>query len=171
MDGGAGHKAQAQRGVWELRVYVGRDPQIGHPRQVSKTFHDGSRPADDALRDLVDKYGEESPDGFGTTVSQLFDRWIAECERLDLSSTTLRTYRSQFKRTFRPKLGKVQLARLTAKHLDDLYWEMKEAGLSAKTIRNHHAIISSALHQAVRWSSVSKNVADQTKPPAYPSGG
>jgi hypothetical protein len=42
---------------------------------------------------------------------------------------------------------------------------MKDAGLSAKTIRNHHAIISSALHQAARWEWVRENVADRAKPP------
>ena len=34
-----------------------------------------------------------------------------------------------------------------------------------KTIRNHHAIISSALHQAVRWGWVKQNVAIKAKPP------
>jgi integrase len=160
-----GTKRKRSEGVWELRVYVGRDPETGHPKQISKTFRGGARAADDALRDLVDKYGEGRPDGFGATVSQLLDKWLEECERLDLSPTTLRTYRSQVEQTIRPRLGKLSLARLTPKHLDDLYGEMKDAGKSAKTIRNHHAIISSALHQAVRWGWVRENVADRAKPP------
>lgn len=160
-----GTKRKRKEAVWELRVYVGRDPETGSPRQVSKTFHGGSRAADDALRDLVEKYGEGSPDGFGATVGQLLDRWLEECERLDLSPTTIRNYRSQVKGTIRPKLGRIVLAKLTPKHLDTLYGDMKDAGLSAKTIRNHHAIISSALHQAVRWGWVRENVADRAKPP------
>jgi hypothetical protein len=39
---------------------------------------------------------------------------------------------------------------LTPKHLDERYGMMKEEGRSPKTIRNYHAIISSALHQGVR---------------------
>ena len=42
---------------------------------------------------------------------------------------------------------------------------MKDAGKSPKTIRNHHAIISSALHQAARWGWVRTNVAELAKPP------
>jgi integrase len=42
---------------------------------------------------------------------------------------------------------------------------MKEDGKSAKTIRNHHAVISAALHQGVRWGWVRANVAEQAKPP------
>jgi len=34
---------------------------------------------------------------------------------------------------------------------------MKEAGKSPKTIRNYHAIISAALHQAVRWGWMRTN--------------
>lgn len=86
----------------------------------------------------------------GASFGQLLDRWLIECERMDLSATTMRTYRSQIETTIRPALGKVALSRLSAKHLDDLYGVMKDAGKTPKTIRNHHAIISAALHQAVR---------------------
>jgi integrase len=68
-------------------------------------------------------------------------------------------------RTIRPSLGKVTLTRLTAKNLDALYGAMKEAGKSPKTIRNHHAVISAALHQGVRWGWVRTNVAEMAKPP------
>ena len=54
---------------------------------------------------------------------------------------------------------------MTPKHLDDLYGQMKDEGRSPKTIRNHHAIISSALHQGVRWEWVRENVAEKAKPP------
>ena len=104
-------------------------------------------------------------DGTGATFGLLLDRWLEECERLDLSPTTLRTYRAQIKQTLRPRLGKVKLNQLSAKHLDALYGAMKDGGAQPKTIRNHHAIISSALHQAVRWGWVRRNVAEQARPP------
>jgi integrase len=160
-----GTKRKRSDGVWELRVYLGRDPETGNPRQISKTFHGGSREADGALRDLVDKYGEGSPDGFGATFGQLLDKWLEECERMELSPTTIRTYKAQIKQTIRPQLGKIILNRLTPKQLDGLYGAMKERGLSPKTIRNYHAIISSALHQGVRWGWVKENVAEKARPP------
>ena len=160
-----GAKRKRRDGVWELRVYVGRDPVTGKDRQVSRTFHGGSREADQALRELVEKYGGSPADGFGITFGKLLDRWLEECERMELSPTTMRTYRAQIKQTIRPNLGKILLSRLTPKHLDDLYGCMKADGLSPKTIRNHHAIISSSLHQAVRWGWIKQNVADRAKPP------
>jgi integrase len=160
-----GTKRQKKKGVWEVRVYVGKDPLTGKPRQISKTVHGGARDADAAIRDLIDKQAPSRTDGLGVTIGQLLDKWLEESERLDLSPTTLRTYRSQINKTIRPRLGTVQLTRLTAKHLDDLYGTMKAQGSSPKTIRNYHAILSSALHQAVRWGWVRANVADLAKPP------
>ncbi|HXZ82766.1 MAG TPA: site-specific integrase, partial [Acidimicrobiales bacterium] len=160
-----GSKRQIRPGVWELRVSLGNDPVTGKLRQLSKTFHGGSRAADAALRDLVDQQAPGRADGVGATVGQLLDRWLEECERLDLSPTTIRTYKAQITQTIRPRLGKLKLSQLTARHLDDLYGAMKDVGKSPKTIRNHHAIIAAALHQGVRWGWVRANVAEQAKPP------
>ena len=160
-----GTKRERRKGVWEVRAYLGRDPLTGKPRQVSKTVHGGAKAADQTLRDLLDKQPPSRNDGIGVTFGQLLNRWLEESERMDLSPTTLNTYRAQVEGTIRPALGKVPLNRLTAKHLDDLYGAVKARGRSAKTIRNYHAIISSALHQAVRWGWVRDNVAEQAKPP------
>ncbi len=160
-----GTKRKKREGVWELRVYVGRDSATGKPRQVSKTFHGGARAADAALRELVDRQAPSRTDGVGATFGQLLDRWLEECARLDLSPTTMRNYRSVVEGTLRPRLGKLPLNRLTSKHLDDLYGALKADGKAPKTIRNLHAMLSSALHQGVRWGWVRTNVAELAKPP------
>ena len=160
-----GSKRELRPGVWELRVSLGYDPETGKRHQVSKTFHGGARAADAALRDLVDHQAPGRTDGMGVTVGQLLDRWLEECERLDLSPTTVRNYRSQVNGTIRPRLGKIKLHQLTPKHLDDLYGTLKDAGKSPKTIRNVHAILSAALHQAVRWGWLRENIAERAKPP------
>jgi integrase len=162
-----GSKRELRKGVWELRVSTGKNPVTGRYGLISKTFHGTSRAADSALRDLIDQQAP-TVDGAGATFGQLLDQWLEECERLDLSPTTLRSYRSQIEGTIRPRLGKVPLTALTAKHLDDLYGAMKASGKSTKTIRNHHAVISAALHQAVRWGWVKTNVAVMAKPPRVP---
>ena len=151
--------------MWELRGDLGVDPITGKRKQFSETFHGPARAADQRLRDLIDQQAPSRSDGVGVTFGQLLDQWLEECDRMDLSPTTMRTYRSQIERTIRPSLGKVTLTRLTAKNLDSLYGAMKDAGKSPKTIRNHHAIISAALHQAVRWGWVRSNVAEMAKPP------
>ena len=119
---------------------AGRSGSRSDHRQAqafSETFHGPPRAADQRLRDLIDQQAPSRSDGVGVTFGQLLDQWLEECDRVDLSPTTLRTYRSQIERTIRPSLGKVTLTRLTAKNLDSLYGAMKDAGKSPKTIRNH----------------------------------
>ena len=160
-----GTKRQKTSGVWEVRVYVGRDPVSGKKRQISRTVHGPAKVADAVLRDMIESLAPGRADGLGVTFSQLLDRWLNECERMELSPTTLRTYRSQVKNMLRPRLGNMQISRLTAKHFDDLYGATKTDGKSPKTIRNLHATVSSCLHQAERWGWVAKNVAERAKPP------
>jgi len=160
-----GSKRQRAPGVWEIRVYVGRDLVTGTEKTLSRTFHGSARAADALIRELIDAQAPNRADGLGVTFSQLLDRWLVECERMELSPTTMRSYRSQVERLLRPKLGGIHASRLTAKHLDDLYGSMRADGKSPKTIRNFHATVSSALHQAERWGWVRKNVAELAKPP------
>ena len=106
-----GSKREIKEGVWELRVSTGKDLVTGKYGQVFKRFHGDARGTDTALRDLIDEQAPRT-DGVGATFSQLFDQWLEECERLDLSPTTLRTYRAEIKKTIRPRLGKVPINRL-----------------------------------------------------------
>jgi integrase len=160
-----GSKRELRRGVWELRVSIGRDSGTGKYRTVSRTFRGSAGEANDALRDLIDEQAGVPEDGRRATVGTLLDRWLEECERLDLSPTTIRSYRSQIDHRIQPELGSLRLTALSAANLDALYGRMKGQNLSAKTIRNCHAVISSALHQAVRWGWVRENAANRAKPP------
>jgi hypothetical protein len=113
-----GSKRKLKDGVWELRVDAGNDPITGKRKQTSVTVHGPARVADQALRDLVGEQAPSRSDGVGATFSQLLDQWLEECERMDLSATTIRTHRSQIERTIRPNIGKVTLTRLMAKNLN-----------------------------------------------------
>ena len=57
-----------------------------------------------------------------------------------------------------PELGYIQLAKLTALHLDHAYRKWRKDGLAASTVRAHHMIISSALTQAYKWGLVERSV-------------
>jgi len=146
-------------------VFLRTDPATGRPRQSSRTVRGTARDADDALRELIDALSPARLEGNAATVGHLLDRWLEECERMDLPPTTMRNHRSQAERVHRRRLGKVPLPRLTARHLDELYGAMKDEGKSAKTIRNLHATVSAALHQAQRWGWILRNVAELAKPP------
>jgi hypothetical protein len=87
-----GSKRKLRGGVWELRVDLGVDPITGKRKQFSETFHGPARAADQRLRDLIDQQAPSRSDGVGVTFGQLLDQWLEECDRMDLSPTTMRTY-------------------------------------------------------------------------------
>ncbi len=65
----------------------------------------------------------------------------------------------------RPTLGRVKLKNLSAMHLQRLYREKQDGGLSASTVQKVHHVVHKALVQAVRWALVVRNPADGVKAP------
>jgi hypothetical protein len=53
---------QRKRGVWQVQVYVGRDPD-GRHRRKARTIHGTKRDAETELRNMVDevKAGQHRP--------------------------------------------------------------------------------------------------------------
>jgi integrase len=64
-----------------------------------------------------------------------------------------------------PRLGNIPLQKLTAQHLEKLYLEKVEEGLSATTVAAIHTMLHTALEKAVRLGLVSRNVCDLVSPP------
>jgi integrase len=176
-----GTKTELRPGVWRLRVYAGRRPN-GTPIQVSTTFISpdaakgiarpgaGKRLADRELAKLVTKVAAGDAVATSTTVSVLLDRWLAHCDSLGRSPTTMRKYRQIAEAIVRPELGKIRLRKLTAADLDRLYSKLTVKGNKPATVRRVHALIGAALHQAQRWDLVERNVALRASPPpVYPA--
>jgi hypothetical protein len=90
-------------------------------------------------------------------------RNVADCQRLARSargasrtqglSKTLHTHRKYIDTSINP--ARRPVSKLTAWDLDALYATMAEAGRPPSSIRQHHAILSGALRQAVKWGVVS----------------
>ena len=86
--------------------------------------------------------------------------------------TTFASYRTHVQHQIVPRIGGLQLFRLSASHLNALYAELLNNGranrrgaLSPTTVKRVHATLHRALRDAVRWGYVSKNVADSADPP------
>jgi integrase len=145
-------------GKWELRVYTGRDPVTGRPQQVSRTFHGGKRAASRALDALAVEVHEGRHGGSRTLFSKLLDEFVLHLERVGRSQSTVELYQNHIRKWIKPGLGMLRMDRLTARHLDDYYGGL-EGKLAAGTVNVHHAIISGALKQGMRWKWITSNVA------------
>ena len=168
-----GTKTEVAPGTWRLRVYIGRNAK-GYPVQRSKTIHAGgtnpksgagTRLADRELAKMVTEASRGNAATGTETVGDLLDQFLEHANARDRSPTTLRGYRQIAEAVVRPELGRIKLARLTARDLDRLYAKLSAKGNAAMTVRHVHAFIGAALHQGERWQLVDRNVARQATPP------
>ncbi len=150
--------------VYELRVYVGRDPLTGKVRHISRHHRGGPASADAALRKLVEDVESKRSGGSNVKFGQLLDRWLEQIEG-DRSPTTMREYRRLIEKTIRPALGSTSVRRLNPHKLDELYVALSDRGLSPASVRQVHAVIRSACRQGVKWGWMSSNPATDASPP------
>jgi integrase len=62
-------------------------------------------------------------------------------------------------------IGKRQLAKVTSLDLQQLYSDLQEAGLSARSVHHTHQVLHRAFVQAVRWDLIPRNPCDGVTPP------
>jgi len=113
--------------VYELRVYVGRDPLTGKVRHISRHHRGGPASADAALRKLVEDVESKRSGGSNVKFGQLLDL-MARADRG--RPPTMREYRRLIEKTIRPALGSTSVRRLNPHKLDELYVALSERGLS-----------------------------------------
>ncbi|MDP9420243.1 MAG: site-specific integrase [Actinomycetota bacterium] len=160
-----------QRGpsTWQIRVCAGRDPVTGRYRYVSRTVEGNKRAAQRAAADLVVSVerGQVQP-GRGT-VAKLLEQWMAHIEVQGRAASTLVRYRSAIKVNIVPAIGHLQVPKLTGADLDAFYASLLRRGLNPLSVRKCHAILSAALHQAVRWGWLERSPIARCSPPSAPS--
>ena len=156
-------------GTWELIVEAGRDPVTGRNRQVSRTFHGTLRDAKKARAELLVDVGKGRHTGTAATVEELYREWIAELRRKGRSPNTVYGYERVYERNIRPTLGKVAVTKVSTKMLTDLYGAHQARGLSARSVYQVHACISSMFTQACRWGWRDSNPAQWAEPPSIPN--
>jgi integrase len=149
--------------VWRLRVFTGTDPVTGNPRQATRTFHGTKKQADSALAEFVRDVTRGNITTDSSTVEEYLDRWLDHVA-VSKSPTTVRGYRGKIK-LIDTKLGKVQLSKLTAQHLDRAYRQWLDGGLHPTSVHHLHGVLSAALNQAVKWGIVPTAVTKQASPP------
>ncbi len=97
------------------------------------------------------------------------DRWLPKATILkELPPTTVREHKRTVEKIIKPALGEVELRRLDAGMLNDLYVSLRirDRPLSASSVRRVHAVISAALTQAVKEDKLANNPADRATPPS-----
>ncbi|MHB1414615.1 MAG: site-specific integrase, partial [Chloroflexota bacterium] len=102
--------------------------------------------------------GMPSPSGRQTVEAFLRD-WLVNSAQPRLRPKTFASYRQLCENHLIPELGRKQLQKLSPKDVQTLINRKLASGLSARTVQYCHAVLRTALDQALKWGLVARNVA------------
>ena len=162
---GGGSIRQRPNGKWEARFTVGYNPATG--KQIRKSVYGdtqaGVRKALAAAVAAVDNHTYKEQEK--KLLSVWLDEWYKNyCEGL-LKPFTCIAYEVEIRKHIKPYIGSVRLCDLNTSHIQGLVRKLQKQGLSAKTVKNVHSCLSSALEQARREGSIAHNPCEFAKLP------
>lgn len=170
----AAPKRDDKSGTWWFVVDLPATPE-GKRRQVKRRGFATKRAAIEAMEELraASRKGTFVPPARQSVRDFLLHDWLPAARR-ELEETTWEDYERKVRLHVVPAVGGVQLQALDAGALNVLYAHLladgrkdrKRGGLSPRTVRYIHAILHSALDDAVRWRRIPLNPADQANPPS-----
>ena len=99
------------------------------------------------------------------TLVQFLTDWLENSQRQSVRPRTYERYEELVRLHIAPALGRYELQKLSAQHLQAFYAKKAEEGLSATTINHFHNVLHKALDTAVKWNLVARNVCDLVSPP------
>jgi integrase len=162
----AGQLIKKGDGKWLVRVFLGRDGQIGQKRYFSKQVTGTKKDAQNYLNRVLSSIDEGvfvPPSK--ETLGDYLDQWLKNSARQKWSDRTYRDYTYYIDRHVRPLLGMKKLSALQPLDIQELYTSMSAKGLGSRSIQIIHNILHSALKQSVKWKMLSRNPAQYVDRP------
>ena len=164
--------------TWTWHFDIDPDPLTGRRRQRTKGGYLTKKAAEQALAEAIGQWRTgRLPQRSTHTLSHFLQEEWLPAVKPRLRPSTWANYRTYIAAYVVPILGQVKLQALTPVQLNHLYAHLLErgrrktidggrTGLSPKTVRNVHVMLHSALHDAMRWGYLVRNVAEAADPPA-----
>ena len=170
---GEGNLRKRKDGRWEGRYTAGRDPETGkaiYKNVLGKTQAEAKAKLKAAIEEAK---GLDAARAGQYTVGQWMEVWFEHYAKIKVRPSSHQTYRGYIDNHIKPNIGKIQLERLTSLELQKFYKKLLEKGrvdrlesrhqakgLSAKTVRNIHQIISSTMNLAREQKLITANPAE-----------
>jgi integrase len=155
---GSGTIRQRKDGRWEARYTVGRNPGTG--KQIQKSVYGATQ------KEVVKKLQQTQTDierGAYTEPSKMtlgawMDIWVSEYTG-HVKPNTRNVYASYTTNRVKPELGLVPLQKLQPHQIQTFYNGLHSGGLAPGSVRQTHAVLHSAIDQAVKLGYIKNNPA------------
>ena len=170
---GEGNLRKRKDGRWEGRYTAGRDPETGraiYKNVLGKTQAEAKAKLKAAIEEAK---GLDAAKAGRYTVGQWMEEWFEHYAKVKVRPSSHQTYRGYIDNHIKPSIGKIQLEKLTSLELQKFYKKLltngrvdrlesrhQAKGLSPKTVRNIHQIISSAMSLAKEQKLIVANPAE-----------
>ena len=99
------------------------------------------------------------------TVGDYLNNWLADSVKDTVRPRTWDRYEQICRVHIVPALGRVKLKMLNPAHIQKLYRQKLDAGLSPRTVQYTHTTLSKALKTALRWGLIPRNPCLAVDPP------
>lgn len=155
----AGQIIRRGTATWLVRISRGRGAngtRLYHSKTVKGSRQDAERYRTKILRELdTGEFVQASK----RTVGELLNEWLAVAVKPRVRRRTHDDYTRIARADLIPQLGHRPLSRLAASEIQGLYAAMTGRGVSPRSVRYTHAVLSGALKQAVRWRWIARSPA------------
>ena len=170
---GEGNIRKRSDGRWEGRYTAGHDPVTGKRITKNVLGKTQAEVREKLRRTIEETRGLDVARAGEYTTGQWLEVWFNDYAMLKVRPSSHQTYRGYLDHHIKPYIGNIPLTKLSSLDLQRLYKKLlsdgrvdrieskkQPKGLSAKTVRNIHQIISSALKLAVEQRLIAHNPAD-----------
>ena len=158
---------------WRLKFDAGRDPATGARKIQYVTVRGKRADAEAKLAELVDAFNKGTfVEPSRITVAEQVRARIAQWEAAgDISPKTAERYQDLTENQIIPHLGAKPIQKLRAPDVEAWHTTLRTSGrrdgnggVSARTVRFAHSLLSKCLDEAVRHDLVVRNIASVQKP-------
>ena len=170
---GEGNIRKRKDGRWEGRYTAGHDPITGKRITKNVLGKTQAEVREKLRRTMEETRGLDVARAGEYTIGQWLEVWFSDYAALKVRPSSHQTYRGYLDHHIKPYIGGIPLTKLSSLDLQRLYKRLlsdgrvdraeskkQPKGLSAKTVRNIHQIISSALKLAVEQKLIVRNPAE-----------
>jgi len=155
----AGQIVRRGKATWLVRVPRGRGPdgsRLYHNLTIHGSKQDAERYRTQVLRELHTGVFVQAGK---QTIAELLNEWLEVAVKPRVRRRTYDDYARIVRTEFVSRLGHRRVADLTPSEIQAVYAAMTLRGMSPRTVRYAHSVLSSALRQAVRWGRLARNPA------------
>ena len=155
-------------GRWQGSVTVGKNANGTQRRQYvyGKTRKEVAEKLNQityaiTTNTFIDKYNNP-------TLNVWLDIWLNQYKKNNLKPTTFDQYESVIRVHLKPNLGNLKIVDLKPEHLQNLYNDLIEQGLSARTVKVINTILHASLKKALKSGMIYRNVCEAVELPKGP---